>query len=79
MKLIKFLSSGDASTTFSKENSLVPILKSAADDPFYKTGPWASYVTMNEYAGHLPRGDPAARRRRGGPSGATRPTPTYRS
>ena len=34
--------------TFSKENSLVPILKSAADDPFFKDGPWASYVAMNE-------------------------------
>jgi multiple sugar transport system substrate-binding protein len=48
VKLIKFLTSGDAAMTFSKENSLVPILKSAADDPFFKDGPWASYVAMNQ-------------------------------
>jgi multiple sugar transport system substrate-binding protein len=48
VKLIKFLTSGDAAMTFSKENSLVPILKSAAEDPFFKDGPWASYVAMNE-------------------------------
>lgn len=48
VKLLKFLSEGEASTTFSKENSLVPILKSAGEDDFYKTGPWASYVTMTQ-------------------------------
>ncbi len=48
VKLVQFLSEGEASTRFSKENSLVPILKSAADDAFYRTGPWASYVTMTE-------------------------------
>jgi multiple sugar transport system substrate-binding protein len=48
VKLIKYLSQGDAATTFSKENSLVPILKSAAKDTFYSTGPWAAYVTMTE-------------------------------
>jgi multiple sugar transport system substrate-binding protein len=48
VKLVKFLTSGDAAMTFSKENSLVPILKSAAEDPFFKDGPWASYVAMNE-------------------------------
>jgi multiple sugar transport system substrate-binding protein len=47
VKLVEFLS-GDASTTFAKENSLVPILKTAGADEFYKTGPWASYVTMTE-------------------------------
>jgi multiple sugar transport system substrate-binding protein len=47
-KLIEFLSSGDASTRFTKENSLVPILKSAAADEFYSTGAWASYVTMTD-------------------------------
>jgi multiple sugar transport system substrate-binding protein len=46
VKLVKFLSEGEASTTFDKKNSLVPILKKAGDDPFYKTGAWASYVTM---------------------------------
>ncbi|MGY0064578.1 ABC transporter substrate-binding protein [Streptomyces sp. LZ34] len=48
VKLVKFLSQGDASTTFTKENSLVPILKGAGENAFYKTGPWASYVTMTE-------------------------------
>ncbi|MFJ6571223.1 ABC transporter substrate-binding protein [Streptomyces sp. NPDC091292] len=47
-KLIKFLAEGDAATTFGKKNSLVPILKSAADDPYYRTGAWASYVKMTE-------------------------------
>lgn len=48
IKLIKYLSQGNPATEFSKENSLVPILKSAAKDPFYSTGPWAAYVTMTE-------------------------------
>lgn len=47
-KLIQFLSSGDASTRFTKENSLVPILTSATEDPFYSEGAWASYVTMTD-------------------------------
>ena len=47
-KLISFLSEGDASTTFAEKNSLVPILKDAAESDFYKTGAWESYVTMNE-------------------------------
>lgn len=46
IELIKFLHSGDASTTFDKENSLVPILKSAQEDEYYRTGPWAAYVEM---------------------------------
>ncbi|MFI1398626.1 ABC transporter substrate-binding protein [Streptomyces sp. NPDC020681] len=46
VKLVEFLSQSEASTKFTKANSLVPILKSATEDPFYKTGPWASYVTM---------------------------------
>lgn len=45
VKLVEWLS-GDASTTFAKENSLVPILSEAADDEFFKTGPWAAYVEM---------------------------------
>ena len=48
IKLIKYLAQGEPATTFSKENSLVPILKSAAEDPFYSEGPWAAYVTMTE-------------------------------
>ncbi|MFD8542624.1 ABC transporter substrate-binding protein [Streptomyces sp. NPDC059649] len=47
--LVTFLSQGKASTTFTKKNSLVPILKSAASDPFYRSGPWSSYVTMTEH------------------------------
>jgi multiple sugar transport system substrate-binding protein len=50
-KLIEFLSQGEASTTFDKQNSLVPILKGASDDTFYKTGAWASYLTMTENPG----------------------------
>ncbi|MDJ0334318.1 sugar ABC transporter substrate-binding protein [Salinibacterium sp. G-O1] len=48
VKLIEFLTSGDRTIDFAKGNSLVPIVKGAADDPYYTTGPWASYVTMNE-------------------------------
>ncbi|NGO06304.1 sugar ABC transporter substrate-binding protein [Streptomyces sp. HC44] len=49
VKLVEFLSQGEASTAFTKKNSLVPILKSATEDSFYKTGPWSSYVTMTEH------------------------------
>lgn len=45
IKLVEFLS-GPASTTFAKENSLVPIQADAVHDDYFKTGPWASYVTM---------------------------------
>lgn len=45
VKLVQFLS-GDASTTFAKENSLVPIQTAAGDDPFFSEGPWAAYVEM---------------------------------
>ncbi|POH74427.1 ABC transporter substrate-binding protein [Arthrobacter glacialis] len=48
IKLIKYLSQGEPATQFSKDNSLVPILKAAAKDPFYSEGPWAAYVTMTE-------------------------------
>ncbi|MFV0405651.1 MAG: ABC transporter substrate-binding protein [Propioniciclava sp.] len=46
VKLVQFLSE-DASTTFAKENSVVPILKEAGEDEFFKSGPWAAYVTMS--------------------------------
>lgn len=49
MKLTEFLTSGTRTVDFAKGNSLVPIVKSAADDPFFKTGPWSAYVTMNEH------------------------------
>lgn len=45
VELVKWLS-GEASTTFAKENSLVPILKEAGEDEFFSTGPWAAYVEM---------------------------------
>lgn len=45
VKLVEWLS-GDPSTTFAKENSLVPIQKAAGEDEFFKTGPWAAYVEM---------------------------------
>lgn len=47
VKLVQWLS-GAPSTEFAKENSLVPILASASEDEFFKTGPWAAYVTMTE-------------------------------
>lgn len=48
VKLIEYLTSGDRTIAFAKGNSLVPIVKSASADPYFKTGPWASYVTMNK-------------------------------
>ncbi|MEA5119115.1 MAG: sugar ABC transporter substrate-binding protein, partial [Propionicimonas sp.] len=46
LKLIEFLSNEEQSSKFAKENSLVPIQKSAAEDDFFKTGPWTAYVEM---------------------------------
>lgn len=45
VELVKWLA-GDPSTTFAKENSLVPILQAAGEDEFFKIGPWAAYVEM---------------------------------
>ncbi|PID97418.1 MAG: hypothetical protein CSA83_02755 [Actinomycetales bacterium] len=45
VKLVQWLS-GTPSTKFAKDNSLVPILKEAGEDEFFKSGPWAAYVTM---------------------------------
>lgn len=45
VKLVQYLTS-DAAIEFAKGNSMVPILASAADDPDFKTGPWAAYVAM---------------------------------
>ncbi len=45
VELVKWLS-GEPSTTFAKENSLVPILKEAGEDEFFSSGPWAAYVEM---------------------------------
>lgn len=49
VELVKWLA-GEASIRFDKENSLVPIQKAAADDPFFSTGPWTGYVTMTSNA-----------------------------
>ncbi|WP_067195437.1 ABC transporter substrate-binding protein [Microbacterium sp. XT11] len=48
VKLVEFLSSEEPATEFAQANSLVPIIASAADDEFYSSGPWTSYVTMTE-------------------------------
>ena len=45
VELVKFLS-GEASTTFAKENSMVPILTTAGEDPFFSEGPWEAYTAM---------------------------------
>ncbi|WP_309105181.1 sugar ABC transporter substrate-binding protein [Microbacterium sp.] len=48
VKLVQFLSSEGPATEFAQANSLVPIIKAAAEDDFYSSGPWTSYVTMTE-------------------------------
>jgi multiple sugar transport system substrate-binding protein len=48
VKLVEFLSGEGPATEFAQTNSLVPIIAAAADDEFYKDGPWSSYVTMTE-------------------------------
>jgi multiple sugar transport system substrate-binding protein len=46
--LVEFLSGEEPATRFAQENSLVPIIDGAGEDPFYSEGPWTSYVTMTE-------------------------------
>lgn len=46
--LVEFLSGAEPATRFAQENSLVPIIDGAGEDPFYQEGPWSSYVTMTE-------------------------------
>ena len=46
MKLVTWLAGEEPSVKFAQENSLVPIQTSAAEDEFFKTGPWAAYVEM---------------------------------
>ncbi|WP_423461946.1 ABC transporter substrate-binding protein [Promicromonospora sp. MS192] len=46
--LVEFLSGAEPATRFAQENSLVPIIDGAGEDPFYSEGPWSSYVTMTE-------------------------------
>lgn len=45
VELVTWLSE-EPSITFAQENSLVPILEEAADDEFFKSGPWSAYVDM---------------------------------
>lgn len=49
VKLVEYLSSAEPATTFAEKNSLVPIIASAAKDPFFASGPWTSYVTMTQH------------------------------
>ncbi|WP_253701251.1 sugar ABC transporter substrate-binding protein [Bacillus sp. FJAT-29814] len=46
-KLIAFLSSPEQNLNFAKKNSLIPIHKSAGEDPFFKEGYFAAYIDMN--------------------------------
>ncbi|GAA2220833.1 sugar ABC transporter substrate-binding protein [Promicromonospora sukumoe] len=46
--LVEFLSGAEPATRFAQENSLVPIIDGAGEDPFYSEGPWSSYVEMTE-------------------------------
>ncbi|CAM4485676.1 multiple sugar transport system substrate-binding protein [Paenibacillus endophyticus] len=46
-KLIEFLSSPDANTAFSKDYGLIPIHSSAAEDEFFKTGPYKTLIEMS--------------------------------
>lgn len=48
VRLVEFLSGEEPATRFAQENSLVPIIDGAGEDPFYSEGPWTSYVTMTE-------------------------------
>ena len=48
VRLVEFLSGAEPATRFAQENSLVPIIDGAGEDPFYSEGPWTSYVTMTE-------------------------------
>lgn len=45
--LIEFLSNEESNMTFCKESGLLPIYASAAEDPFFGTGAYAPYMTMN--------------------------------
>lgn len=47
VKLVEYLTSGARILDFDKKNGMVPDIKSAANDPFFKTGRWAPYITMN--------------------------------
>lgn len=54
VKLVEFLTSGSRIIKFDKDNGMVPSVKSAANDPFFKTGKWASYISMNDQPSKFP-------------------------
>jgi len=54
VKLVEFLTSGSRIIQFDKDNGMVPSVKSAAKDPFFKTGKWASYIAMNDQPAKFP-------------------------
>lgn len=54
VKLVEFLTSGSRIIKFDKDNGMVPEVKSAANDPFFKTGKWASYISMNDQPSKFP-------------------------
>ncbi|XBH20433.1 sugar ABC transporter substrate-binding protein [Jonesiaceae bacterium BS-20] len=47
VKLVQFLTSGEASLTFSQNNNQIPILAAGAESDYYKEGPWESYFNMS--------------------------------
>lgn len=47
-KLLAFLSSPEQNMNFSKNNSLIPIYKTASKDPFFNDGYYKAYLTMSE-------------------------------
>ncbi|MED4907238.1 sugar ABC transporter substrate-binding protein [Brevibacillus centrosporus] len=49
-KLIEFLSDPEQSTTYAKRTSVIPVVKSAAEDEFYKTGYFKAFIDMNAQA-----------------------------
>lgn len=46
VKLVQFLTSGEASLTFSQNNNQIPILAEGTQSDYYKEGPWESYFAM---------------------------------
>ncbi|GAB1530275.1 MULTISPECIES: ABC transporter substrate-binding protein [Brevibacillus] len=47
-KLIAFLSDPEQSTHFAKKTSTIPVVKSAAEDEFYKTGYFQPFMEMSQ-------------------------------
>ncbi|MET3291573.1 UNVERIFIED_CONTAM: multiple sugar transport system substrate-binding protein [Brevibacillus sp. OAP136] len=46
-KLIAFLSDPEQSTYYTKKSSVIPVVKSAAEDAFYKEGYYKPFIDMN--------------------------------